>query len=184
MAAFLWCRQSDPANSNAVELQGHFGGMSLMWAMRRASEFRELLTEFALFCTEKKTAIFFLFMTKIKRKTFKSIILKIKPLIKTQIREKKIRHSGTEPGSPGHKSTTLTTELREPSLQNFGVPNLKNAWIDFKTNFIFYSFESVSIEWKNKKIQIQKIEKLRFFISFRWRPEVTTDVRIYERHCG
>ena len=48
-----------PANSNAVELQGHFGGMSLMLAMRRASEFRELLTEKSSIFVLKKAAIFF-----------------------------------------------------------------------------------------------------------------------------
>ena len=95
-------------------------------------------------CTKKAVIIFI--NIKIKRKTIKTIILKIKSLNKTKLGKKYNRHLGTEPGSPGHKSTTLTTELRGPSLQNFWAQNLWNAWIDLKTNFIFWSVLSVSIE--------------------------------------
>ena len=63
-------------------------GMFLIPAMRRASKFRELLTEKSSIFILKKAAIIFNYDQK-KRKTFKSIILKTKSLIKTQIREKK-----------------------------------------------------------------------------------------------
>lgn len=45
--------------------------------------------------------------------------------IKTEIRfqrknqlRKNIRHSGVEPGSPGHKSTTLTNKTQELSIED------------------------------------------------------------------
>lgn len=77
-------------------------------------------------------------MIKLKRKTIKTIILKIESLNKTQLKKKKnIRNLGTEPMLPGHKSSTLTTGLRRFLLHDFGAQNLKNAWIDSLTNFIF-----------------------------------------------
>lgn len=40
---------------------------------------------------------------------------------------RKIRHSGTEPVSPAHMSSSITTELRGLALQDFEANNFENA---------------------------------------------------------
>lgn len=60
---------------------------------------------------------------------------------------------------PGQRSTTLTTELRGLSLQDFGAQNFENACINYKTNVIFISLESVPLHKNIKKNQVQKNKK-------------------------
>ena len=80
-------------------LQGYFGGTSLMPAMRRAFKFSELLTETSYLFVIKKKAAIILFYNKYKTENIKIYHFKDKIVKQTSIK-KKVRHLGTEPGSP------------------------------------------------------------------------------------
>lgn len=67
---------------------------------------------------------------KIKTENIKIHHFKDEILNRNKIKkETHIQHSGSEPGSRAHKSTTLTNELRGFSLQDIKAQNLENAWI-------------------------------------------------------
>lgn len=129
--------------------------LSLRPAVRRTSEFSKLLTETRLSQSRKLTAFWNKFhICTVKKPAIISIYNKIKTrniqiqhfnykIVKQNTIEKRKKpnwHLGTKHGSPGDKSTTFTAELRGLSLQDSGAKNLKNSLIDFKANFIFWSF--------------------------------------------
>lgn len=87
-----------------------------------------------------------------------------------------IRHSETESESPGEKSTTLTNTSRELI---FEAQILKNVWVNFKTSFIFYIYERVSIKNDRKIFKNKNVEKFMIFVSFL---DVTADVFICKGH--
>lgn len=72
---------------------------------------------------------------------------------------------------PGQRSTTLTTELSRLSLQDFGAQNFEYAWINYKTNVIFGSLESVPLHKNIFKKSSQKKLKIKVFHF----PPVTTE---------
>lgn len=129
-------------------------------------------------CTEKKPLIFW-YLTKSSQKIFKN-----KSVQQNTVRREDINiwHSWTKPRSPKHKSITPRNEVRGLSLQDCGAQNLKNALIDFKTNFVSKVFKA-SI-FNKKKFQHIKVEKLMFSIFFRCWPEVRVDVQIYKERCS
>lgn len=104
MAAFFVAGKSYPAISYAVKLQGIFGVMSLMPAMRRASEFSELLTEKSSLFVMEKAAFIFIYDKNI-RENIQIDHLKDK-IVKenTNKREQNTRHLGIEPELPGHSN--------------------------------------------------------------------------------
>lgn len=114
-------------------------------------------------CILSKKVWLFWFWVKLKRKIVKPILYR-----------KHIQHLGIEHW-PWNKFISLTITPRELSRQNFG------AQISRKRNYIFCIHLNVS----SKKIFKNKtFEKMIFFVSFKWRLEVTANIHICKKHCG
>ena len=86
------------------ELQGHFGGMSLMSVMRRASEFRELLTEKSSIFVLKIPAIIFNY-DKNKTKNIQIHHFKDEIINQNTNKEKTFGTQGLNPGRLGTSPT-------------------------------------------------------------------------------
>lgn len=60
--------------------------------------------------------------------------------------------------SPDQKSTTLTTALRGPSLQDFAVQNPENAWMDLKKKTYSEVLKASLAFGNNKKFKSIKLK--------------------------
>ena len=156
-----------PAKRPSV-LQGYFGGTSLMPAMRRAFEFSELLTETSYLFVMKKKLLLFFFTINIKRKTLKSIILKIKSLNKPQLRKKKTFDTrGLNPGRLG-----TSPPLQRLSYADSRFKTLKPEISGMRGSILKrISYSEVIygslLNSNKKKFQNKKVKKITFFVSFR-----------------
>lgn len=105
------------------------------------------------------------------------IISKIKSYIETQ--ERKKNTFGTWGYSMVHKYIRNSYEYTiGPPASGLRSLISRNAWIEFKTHYIFCILKNVSIKKYQKNTSKQENWKIcRFFlVFFQWRQEVTADI--------